>query len=348
MRNFLENNPAIALISACAVCIIATAAILDKFHENVLTKQSTEHENSIDKLESEISSIERGIPIDGPRSFNVASSVVDESKMLRLPSEFEDLIPNLVSVDPPELDEWTFSELNEISIHTLDFDDVCKNRKLVEIEEKELPPYIKPVFVWHRRESNSAYIKIPENSAFGECNHFRIFPSLTVYQIDSDWIKNNMKFFTLDLPAEKLSEDKVESLVNDPASMIHDPDVAFTYMNQENKFMSEFTGPFLFNKMYEVLTISTTIPEVDSRVMSIEKAESTLYFSNRYRYLASLDKDNLSERVPVVIDDEYFVISAGDSAVVVNITLPALEDHNKNFAWTQRWLSGLRVQLPSL
>ena len=348
MRNFLENNPAIALISACAVCILATVGVLDKFHKNDLTKQSAKYDSTIRKLNNDISSIERGIPIDGPRSFNVASSVVDESKMLLLPSEFEVLIPNLVSVDPPELDEWTFSELNEISIQTLMFDDVCKDRKLVKIEGKELPPYIKTVFVWHRRVSNSAYIKIPENSAFGECHHIRIFPALTVYQIDSDWIKNNVKFFTINLPTEKLSEDKVELLVNDPASMILDPDVSFTYMNQESKFMSEFTGPFLFNKMYRMLTISTTIPEVVSRVMSIEKAESTLYFSNRYRYLASLDKDKLSERVSVVVDDEYFVISVGNSAVVVNITLPVLEDHNKNFVWTQRWLSGLRVQLPSL
>ena len=355
MREFLENNPALALLGACAACIVATFGVLTYFHERDLSNTSATFEREIGELEEQISSIERGIPIDGERSFNVASSVVAESKMLLLSSEFEVLVPSLISVDPPTLDAWKYEKLNEISIKALNFDDACKERLLGKIKGKLLPSHIKPVFVWHRRASNSAYIKIPDQSpsksnqkSFLECDYIRIFPSLSVYQIDSDWIKNNVKFFSLHLTPENLSKKNLESFIADPASMISDPDVEITYMNEDSKFLSEFTGPFLFSKMYQMLMLATIFPETAPRVMSIEKAINTLYFHNRYRFFASIDEDSLSKKDSVVLDDEYFVISVGDSAVVVNITLPILKDHHENFVWTQGWLSGLRVQSPPL
>ena len=345
MREFLDNHPVSALIGACVLCIGITSAVLNYFNDQTLLIAKAPLKSRIRELLAQLTSIKRGIPIDGPRSFNVASSVVDENKMLLLSNEFKVLMPNLIAVDTPMLGAWTYAKLNEISAAALSLDDECRDKRLKKIEKSELPPHVKTVFTWHKRTSNSAYIRLPSQSPLAQqCKHLRIFPSLSVYLIDADWIKNNVNFFSFHLPLKKLSKEKIKSLLTDPASIMSDPNVAITYMNEDNQFLSEFTGPFLFHKMYGMLTLGTIFPEAAPRVISIEKAQNTLYFHSRYRILASINKDISSERVSVVVDDEYFVMNIGASAVVVNITLPVLKNHHENFGWTQRWLSGLRVK----
>ena len=371
MKQLLDNHPAILLIGACAACITATASVLLYFHgeakfvyENKIESLMIIHEeaklayeNKIESLKTDISSIDRGIPIHDKdeSSFNVASSVIGEDKMLRLSNAFEDLVPNLISLNPPNLESWTFTKLNELSIHALAFDDKCKDEILSKLQESELPPDIKPVFVWHKREISSAYIRFPDSSPenmmqiIGQsCDHLRLFPSISVYQIDSDWIKRNVSFFSVQIPPEKLSDEIIETLVDDPASIVRNPDAKIRYIERDSSFFAEFTGPFLFNKIYENLTLSTMFPEVDAKLMSIEKAKSTLYFHNRFRFSGSLDANKLEANTPITVDDEYFVISVGESAIVVNISLPTFGDYHDNYVWSQRWLSGLRVQSPHL
>ena len=94
--------------------------------------------------------------------------------------------------------------------------------------------------------------------------------------------------------------------------------------------------------------LSTNLPEVTTRIMTIEKRINTLYIHFRHMFLVSVSKDAFDERMTVIIDDEYFVMSTGDRAVVINITLPTHESYVDNVAWTQRWLSGLRVHAPFL
>ncbi len=345
MREFLDNHPAIALLTACVVCIATTVAVLTFYRDQQHANAIANAEATIRNLKADLASIKRGIPVDTPRPFNVSSAVLDENRMLLLSRDFTPLIPNVVSVKAPRLDGWVFQELNELSSQALTLDDKCKTKFLQDPGNDEIARKTKPVFMWHKRESSSAYVEIPEQHPLHKtCSHMRMFPSLSVLQIDSDWVKANMKFFAFYLPKDKISKENVTKMMKDPAAMIRGEETATKYMSEDNIVLSEFTGPFLYRKLHDTLLLSTLFPEVAPRLMSIEHAKNTLYFHNRYRIQASLTKGNLRKKVDLVLDDEYFVLTVPESAIVVNVTLPVVEGHDENFGWTQRWLSGLRVQ----
>ena len=353
MKEFIENHPAIIVLVACVTCVSATYGVLTFLYDREFRLSKLEHEKKISELTEQIASIDRGIAVDGLRRFNVATSLVDQDKMLQLSGDYESLEPDLVAVKVPTLEEWKFEKLSEASMYELELSDLCNENISIKLTDKDgLSTEGRSVFAWHKRERSSVFFGLGEHvSSEFECNYLLSFPALYTFVIDKEWIDDKVKFFTvlqeLD-PSEKDLEAKIKEFKQNPERLLLDSDAASAHLNADNPFFGELTGPFLVNKLYEVLMLLTIQPEITGRIMTIEKRINTLYVHFRYTVPVSLTKDALDERKTVIVDDEYFVMSTGDRAVVINIKLPTYKNHGDNVAWTQGWLSGLRVYAPFL
>ena len=359
VAKLLNEHPITTIFILCAGCVSATAGILLYFFQkNIdIVRDNCEGEKiscsaRVQELTNKFANLRNSVAIDlQGEYYDATKSFIDADSVVLLSSQgYREVISNLVFVREPKDRSWQYEVISKEEHIGMYHDESCGASNLSNGESVSSTD-VSAVSVWHKKESHSVPLKklstesllrIDDNRQFDativNCEEFKIFPAISLYLVDAQWMDNS------DPLCPRVSAVGEDSQSNPRRVCI----TAFggelqSSMGKDNFRLAEATAYLFLKTFVNTLSITSEFSEYSPRIMSLQMGSNALYFKNRFRVQVKHKETLRDIDSEITVDDQYFVFDLGSKGLVVNITLPVLQDHSQNRAWTQQWLGELRL-----
>lgn len=369
MKEIVENHPFSVLLATCITVAGISASVTGWFWRQSSSLNQLEFDNRITQITQDLSvenedlkrrliSIERRVSGD-KLYIDVTKIAISSVSLPTLHRTHKPFSSGKYYVAPPTFDRWESKAASQLDLVSVIFGE--DNSAIEQGLRSSLGEVVseKSGTLW--KGSESIEVQLPSTSLMYKMldgKELKISPFLFAMPVDSSLINRIAKAMGGEL-FESEEERKSIQEAKKTLSQLMLEDGNQVAVNSENELEESSVGQWvdllsdmsrgdLAGFLLTDILIShlqfSVLTESKMKIVSADKKGNVMYLRTHIVFPAAHNDTNEVSR-NVVFDEEFFFIGTSDGGVMVRTGVPSIEFQTDAYAWTQGWLTSLRVPL---